>query len=203
GRDIDVSLFDTALYNLNYLALWQMNAGHNQQRVPRSGHPSVTPCQVFKTRDGWIYINCSKEKFWRILCDKVGKPEWKCDPRFLTFKERFENRQLLNDMLELVTQQKSTDEWIQAFEARIPFAPILDVEGALNNPFVVDSDRITTIKHSDDKTFRSLRCPIRFEGEQVELQTAPALGQDTDDLLRNLAGYDDSHIDKLRQRKII
>ncbi|NOY16436.1 MAG: CoA transferase [Gammaproteobacteria bacterium] len=203
GRDIDVNLFDMALYNLGYVALWQMNAGHNQQRVPRSAHPSVTPCQLFKTRDGWIYINCSKEKFWQILCDKVGKPEWKSDPRFLTFKDRFENRQLLNDLLEDVTQQRNTDDWIQAFEARIPFAPILDVESALTNPFVANSDRITTIKHSDDEVFKALRCPIRFEGEQTELQTAPALGQHTDDLLRELAGYDDSRIENLRQRKVI
>ena len=34
GRDIDVSLFDVALYHLNYVAMWQLNAGHTQDRVP-------------------------------------------------------------------------------------------------------------------------------------------------------------------------
>ena len=43
GRDIDVSLFDVALYNLNYVAMWQLNAGFAQQRVPRSAHFSLTP----------------------------------------------------------------------------------------------------------------------------------------------------------------
>ena len=36
GRDIDVSLFDCALQNLNYLATWYLNEGHKQGREPRS-----------------------------------------------------------------------------------------------------------------------------------------------------------------------
>ena len=76
GRDIDVSLFDAALQNLSYLAVWYLNAGVNQGREPRSGHPSLTPSQLYRTRDGFIFIMCNKEKFWPVLCDAIGQPEW-------------------------------------------------------------------------------------------------------------------------------
>ena len=49
GRDIDVNLFDTALQNLCYLAVWYLNAGVNQGREPRSSHPSLTPSQLYRT----------------------------------------------------------------------------------------------------------------------------------------------------------
>ena len=63
GRDIDVNLFDTALQNLCYLAVWNLNAGVNQGREPRSSHPSLTPSQLYRTRDGFIFLMCNKEKF--------------------------------------------------------------------------------------------------------------------------------------------
>ena len=37
GRDVDISLFDTALSNLNYLATWFLNEGRAQGREPRGG----------------------------------------------------------------------------------------------------------------------------------------------------------------------
>ena len=56
GRDLDVCLYDVALASLNYLAAWSMNAGFEPQRLARSAHPTVVPCQLFETADGWIYI---------------------------------------------------------------------------------------------------------------------------------------------------
>jgi succinate--hydroxymethylglutarate CoA-transferase len=64
GRDIDVSLFDLALTNVSYPATWYLNADHVQGREPRSGHPSLVPCAQYKTKDGWIFLMCNKEKFW-------------------------------------------------------------------------------------------------------------------------------------------
>ena len=82
GRDIDVSLFDMALHNTCYLATWYLNDGVVTGRLPRSAHPSLTPCQLYRTRDGWIYLMCNKEKFWPALCEKLGRPEWSEDARF-------------------------------------------------------------------------------------------------------------------------
>ena len=72
----DVSLFDMALHNTCYLATWYLNEGIVTGRLPRSAHPSLTPCQLYRTADGWIYLMCNKEKFWPALCEKLGRPEW-------------------------------------------------------------------------------------------------------------------------------
>src|SRR5260370_13264756 len=96
GRDLDVSLFDTALQNLAYLATWYLNSGHAQGREPRSGHPSLVPSQLYRTSDGFIFIMCNKEKFWPVLCERLGRPEWAADPRFRSFKDRPANREEVN-----------------------------------------------------------------------------------------------------------
>ena len=82
GMDLDVSLYDTAMSNLGYLACWYLTAGIVQGREPRSSHPNLTPSQLYRTRDGWLFIMCNKEKFWGELADALGRPEWKDDPRF-------------------------------------------------------------------------------------------------------------------------
>ena len=92
GRDVDVSLFDTAISNLNYLATWFLNEGRAQGREPRGAHPSLTPSQLYRTADGWIFIMCNKQKFWSVLCEKLDRPEWAADPRFTTFAARLANR---------------------------------------------------------------------------------------------------------------
>ncbi len=92
GRDIDVSLFDMALHNTSYLATWYLNEGVVTGRLPRSAHPALTPCQLYRTRDGWIYLMCNKEKFWPALCEKLGRPEWGEDARFRRFPDRLRHR---------------------------------------------------------------------------------------------------------------
>jgi crotonobetainyl-CoA:carnitine CoA-transferase CaiB-like acyl-CoA transferase len=64
GRDLDVSLFDTALQNLAYLATWYLNSGHVQGREPRSAHPSLVPSQLYRTADGFIFINIAAIQRW-------------------------------------------------------------------------------------------------------------------------------------------
>ena len=100
GTDIDISLFDLACFNLSYLSAWYLNTGHVQGRVPRSGHPSLTPCQLYRTGDGWIFLMCNKEKFWPILCKAVGREEWAADPRFASFKTRLAHREVIEALLD-------------------------------------------------------------------------------------------------------
>ena len=147
GRDIDVNLFDTALQNLCYLAVWYLNAGVNQGREPRSSHPSLTPSQLYRTRDGFIFLMCNKEKFWHELCRCIGRPEWATRPDYKDFKARLANRVQLTLDLDAALSAKTTAEWIEIFGGRVPAAPVNDVRGALESPFVMDGGRVRTVDH--------------------------------------------------------
>ena len=67
GMDVDTSLFDVAMHNLNYPGTWYLNGGTVTGRTARSGHPSLVPSQLYRTQDGWLFIMCNKEKFWPLL----------------------------------------------------------------------------------------------------------------------------------------
>lgn len=202
GCDIDISLFDLACFNLSYLSAWYLNAGHAQDRVARSGHPSLVPCQLYKTGDGWIFIMCNKEKFWPILCDAIDRPEWAGDPRFATFKDRLAHRDLIADMLDEVLSAKTTAQWLERFGGRVPAAPVNDLRQALDNPFLREREAIQDLEHPAAGAFRMLATPIRVEGSETRARPAPELGADTTDVLVDL-GYGPDDIERLRSGGII
>jgi len=201
GGDLDISLFDVALSNLGYPAMWYLNNGHLQQRLARSAHPSLTPCQIYKTADGWIYLMCNKEKFWPVLVAALGHPEWADDPRFKTFKERFEARPLIQDMLDETLSAKTTAEWLNDFAGTVPASPILDVGEAMENSFVKDEGRLQDIELEGHGTYRYLRPPVQA-ATPAPANPAPKLGEHTDDVLAGL-GYDEVKLAALRKAKVI
>jgi crotonobetainyl-CoA:carnitine CoA-transferase CaiB-like acyl-CoA transferase len=202
GRDIDVSLFDMALHNTSYLATWYLNEHVVTGRLPRSAHPALTPCQLYRTRDGWIYLMCNKEKFWPALCAKLERPEWSRDARFLLFADRLRHRDLLTDMLDEALGQHTTGEWLARFAGAVPAAPINDLAQALENPFVTEHDRLQEVPHPTRGSYRMVAPPVRCAGEAAPARPAPALGEHTEDLLREI-GYDGARIKALKKAKVI
>ena len=201
GRDIDVSLFDVALHNTSYLATWYLNEGVNQSRLARSAHPSLTPCQLYPTADGWIYIMCNKEKFWPALCHALERPEWAEDARFQTFKERLQSRGLVTELLDTELGKRTTGDWLKIFAGVVPAAPVNDIADALDNPFVLKTGCLQTLDHPTHGPYRMVAPPVRTE-EPAPARAAPALGADTEAVLTDL-GYTVARIDALRKAGVI
>mgnify|MGYP005841830619 CR=1 FL=1 len=198
GMDLDVSLFETALHNLTYLAAWHANAGHAQGREPRGAHPSLVPSQLFRTADGWIFIMCNKEKFWPPLAERLGHPEWAADARYASFAARLQHRAEITALMEQAFMTRGTAEWLRILQGTVPAAPVLDVAQALENPFVEERGAVADFtRREGGAPVRMLRGPVRVNGVAPPTVAAPALGEATDEMLRR-AGLDAERIAALR-----
>jgi crotonobetainyl-CoA:carnitine CoA-transferase CaiB-like acyl-CoA transferase len=202
GRDLDVSLFDVALHNLAYVATWYLNGGIVTNREPRSSHPSLTPSQLCRTKDGWLFIMCNKEKFWAVLADAVGKPEWATDPEYATFAARLKNREQVTRELDAVFSTATTAEWVARLGGKVPVAPVYDVEQALENPFVAEQQRVVDFEHPQHGKIQGVASPVRLANEALPTRAAPGLGEDTDALLEEL-GYASNSIGALREQRAV
>jgi crotonobetainyl-CoA:carnitine CoA-transferase CaiB-like acyl-CoA transferase len=143
------------------------------------------PSELYRTQDGWIFIMCNKEKFWGVLCEAIGKPDWASAPDYARFADRLRNRARLNAELDAVLQTASTAQWLERFAGRVPAAPVHDIAQALDNPFASESGTLLPVEHASG-TIRTLACPVRAGAQPA--RPAPALGADTDALLTR-AGY--------------
>ena len=201
GRDIDVSLFDVALHNLNYVGMWSLNAGHHQQRAARSAHFSLTPCQLYRTKDGWIYLMCNKEKFWLNLCQKIERGDLVSNEKYLDFPARLAHRDELTETLDETLISKTTNEWLQLFGNQVPAAPLLTVKESLEQEFVTKSGRIVEYETKSGAVIKALRPPVQLEDGFIA-KAAPLLGEQTSTILADL-GYSRAAIDDLRINRIV
>ena len=128
GCDCDISLFETALAELMYVGTWVATSGYEPRRMPSSAHPSIVPFQNVRTADGWIVVACPKPKFWELLCDAIGRPELRDDPRFADFAARDANRDELLPILDDAFAARTSREW-------------LDILGRARNPGLRDQRR--------------------------------------------------------------
>jgi crotonobetainyl-CoA:carnitine CoA-transferase CaiB-like acyl-CoA transferase len=202
GMDVDTSLFDVALHNLNYPGTWFLNAGVVTKRTERSSHPSLTPSQLYRTRDGWNFIMCNKEKYWVALAEALGRPEWASEPELATFKARLAHRERVTQMLDAALMTRTTAEWIAHFAGKVPAAPVYDVAQALESEFVAERGSVAQFAYPDGHGVRMIAAPIRVPGADLPTRAAPAMGADTDAQLR-AAGYSEERIAALRAAGVI
>ncbi|WP_416957353.1 CaiB/BaiF CoA transferase family protein [Streptomyces sp. Agncl-13] len=191
GMDCDVSLYDTAMSMLNYLAAWHLNAGYEPRRTPQSAHPSLVPFQNFRTADGWIVIACPKEKFWHRLLHVLGEPSWAGDPRFASFETRHEHAADLVPLIEKELSRHGTDTWVRLLEAEgVPCARVNTVAEALTEEHTLARELIVTAEHPEWGEVRQVLTAARAGTARATHTRAPRLGEDTDDVLAGLCGYD-------------
>lgn len=202
GCDVDVSLYDVAMANLNYPATWYLNDGFVVQRRPRGGHPSVVPCEMFPTADGHVFVMCIKPVFFARFCAALGLPELPHDPRFATFDDRLANRDALVALLDPPMRAHPTAHWMATLGGQVPIAPVLDLARALDNPFFRNRGGIVTVPHPERKDLKLVANPIRLDGDTLPARAAPGYGADTDAVLAE-AGFSADDIATLRAQKVI
>ncbi|MBL6749082.1 MAG: CoA transferase [Nevskia sp.] len=187
GCDVDTCLFDVALHQLGYSAVWYLNEHDSAGRQPRSAHQSVAPVQTYPTADGWIYVMCMTDKFWENLADAIGRPELKADPRFCSRALRRHNRDALTGVLDAELRQRTTRQWLDRFAGLLPAAPVLEPGEALDADFVRATGMVRGVPHPLRDGFRVLASPLKIDGARPPQAAAPALGADNAQLLGNAA----------------
>jgi crotonobetainyl-CoA:carnitine CoA-transferase CaiB-like acyl-CoA transferase len=179
GCDVDTCLLDVALHQLGYVATWYLNEGHTSTRQPRSAHFSVAPVQTFPTSDGWVFIMCMTDKFWGELLAAIGRTELATDPRFVTQALRQANRGVLIQLIDGEMKKQPTEFWLKRLNGVLPIAPVLELEQALDSPFLQATEMIHTIGHPAKSDMRVLSNPIKINGERLSQKPCSPYGSDT------------------------
>jgi len=186
GHDVDVSLFDVALHQLTYPGAWYLNAGTPTERLPRSSHPSAVPVQLFRTKDGWIFVMCMTDKFWQALLGALGREDLGANPEFATIEARRRHRDRLTEVLDAVFVTDTTAAWLGKLQGLMPASPVYDLPQALDNPYIRQIGMLRDLPHPQQPDYRVLANPIKLDGQRLPSRVAPRLGEHTDEILRSV-----------------
>jgi crotonobetainyl-CoA:carnitine CoA-transferase CaiB-like acyl-CoA transferase len=198
GMDCDVSLYDTAIGLLGYLATWYLTAGDAPVRTRQSAHPSLVPFQNFETSDGWIVVGCAKEKFWERLAEAIDHAELASDERFSSFDARRENAHELLPLLETVFCSRPSAEWIERLEATgVPCGTVNTLATALAEPQTTAREMVVEVEHPVFGTVRQVASPVKVGRSLPPPRRAPFLNEDFDYVVHEVLGYESGRIASL------
>ena len=205
GQHVEASLLRTALT--------VSNAPLSEQRVRKldrvaSGNRSqiAGPSDSFRTRDGWILAQVIGQPLFERWCKLTGATEWLADPRFASDPARGEHGALLSERMGRWCAARSSADALAALEAAgIPAGPIYSPQEAVDDPHVRAAQILVDSEYPGLPVPAPISSPpARFSASDVAIRRrAPQLGEHTEPVLRELAGYRDDEIASLRASGVI
>lgn len=202
GQRIDLALYDTALVALGNMGSYYLIGGDQPKRAG-NGHFASAPNNSFDTKNGKIYMAVANQKLFADAAKAMGHPEWLTDPRFATLADRVANKAELTRIMEEVLRTDTKENWAQKFR-HLPAGPIRTMKEALDEPEVKRRGMLKTYQHSRVGPVPMIGSNYRFSDTPVDdTRPPPALGEHTDQVLRELAGLDPAEIEALHARKIV
>ena len=163
GGQVDVSLRDVMLSQLNYKASAYLNDGVHPRRHPFGAHSFYVPAQLFPTADGHLALFITHDGFWRSFAAEAGIEG------FPTMAERSARR---DEVLAVVTKALATDTAV-SWEARL--RPLgIPVSAVRSLPEALDATPEVVVSAGE---FRLVAGPIKVAGYEPEYRPAPALDE--------------------------
>jgi formyl-CoA transferase len=205
GQRVDVSLVDSVVASLENAYIRFFDSGN----IPvRSGnaYASIAPYDTYHAKDGFVIIACGNQKLYEKFCKLIDREDMITDERFLTVPLRVKNNLEQKKEIEKWTLTKDVSEVVDiVLGAGIPAGPIYDVRQITRDHHIaVEREMFIDIDHP-------VIGPMKVNGNPIKLmdmmprinRPAPTLGQDNEDILKNLLDYSDSEINVLKSKSVI
>ena len=203
GQVIDISMFESTLAWLGYFPHHYWHAGEEPARVGMRHH-YIVPYGPYEASDGvLVNLAVSTLQDWEIFCRAViRRPDLLEDPRFQTAEARRRNRAVLEELIERIFLEQPHDEWLRRLrESRLPHGEIKGIGEVLAHPQVI-ARRMIREMESPVGPVPVIGSPLRLSDSPARFDPIPALGQDTEPILREL-GYGDEEIAAFRSDRVI
>ena len=203
GQEVDVPMVD-AMIGFN---LVEHLAGHtfSPPEGPFGWARVLVPERVpHQTSDGWICIMPYSTENWNDFFGLVGRDDLVDHPRYATVNDRHRHMGELLSIVRDSAPERTTKEWLTVCESQgIPASDLLDLADAQEDEYVRDRSLLIKRSHPTEGDYFTTRTPFDMSRTPIAFNRhAPALGADTESVLRDL-GYHDDRISSLIERAAV
>ena len=171
-----------------------------QRRAPgTAGMKEGVRYQIYASKDGHVLFMASEQAFWKNFCEAVGRLDLFERWPGSKYADHARGNRELQRVLREIFASRSSAEWIAfGIEKNVPIAPVNTPRTIARDPQF--QDRFPWYPHERHGA-DLLPFPVKFRGEPLPVPTpAPSVGQHTDEVLRELLGYDEARIRALREK---
>jgi formyl-CoA transferase len=176
--------------------------------VPRGGNDSgggqlgnAIRCKPGGTND-YIYI-VVQEAVWDALAKRIGSelnmPDLATDPKFATIGERRKNQAEVWEIIGEFALKYTKREFMAILNPlNVPCGPIMSTEDIANDEHVRGREMYVELDHPQRGKWWNVGMPIKLSASPAKVERSPLLGEHTDEILKEVLGYGDEQIGKLK-----
>ena len=201
GQFIELSMQEAMTYFMRTVVANRSDWG--REAAPRMGNrggpaTDLYPCKPFGPND-WVYIMIVTSRMWDTLCAAIDRVDLLTDPRFEEEDERLANRAELYEEISQWTRLRTKHEaMMELGEAGVPVSAALDTHDLFTDPHLTERGLIETVEHPTLGLIELMRWPPRMSKSEVPIVAGPALGEHTDEVLREALTLEGDEIAALR-----
>ena len=205
GQHIDISLMDSQVSWLSYVAQGYLTSGITPQRIGND-HPSIVPYQTVKAKNGLMVLAIANDRQFKNFCNFSGLKNLHLDPKYKNNSQRVKNRSSLNKIINKIIKAKNINFWVNGLtKVNVPCGPINDISQVFEDPQVKSRNMKIKMKHrKSKKKIDLIASPIKFSVSKIKYKKSPpTLGEDTEVFLKKFLKMKSSYIKKLKLKNII
>ncbi len=206
GQKVDIALVDSLVSVMQIINQIYLIGG----RIPgRTGnaYESTAPYDTFPTKDGQhVVIGVANDKFWRQICEMMGRTELIHHPDMAKNGDRVRNRDKIKPIVTEWTMTKTAKELVdQLLETGLPTAPIYDVKQVTEDPHIAGArEMFIEIEDPDVGAVKVTNSHIKMTETKPGFKSpAPALGQHNREIYGGMLGFTEEQLNKMKEDGVI
>lgn len=162
-----------------------------------SAHPTISPYEPFEAEDGWINVGVANDKFWKLFCRAIDRPELAEDRRFAVAPDRVTYRAELKKIIDPIFRSRPRRHWRTVLERLgVPFGEIKSVGDVCEAPQLVERGVVRTVDHPTAGPVKYIASALRFDDQPPpDAMRPPLIGEHTGEVLGEWLGLSSSDIE--------
>jgi crotonobetainyl-CoA:carnitine CoA-transferase CaiB-like acyl-CoA transferase len=160
---------------------------------------------VFTVSDGELVVAVGNDGQWQQYCLAIERADLAASERWKKVTGRITGRNELVPDLAKTMLTRTVADWLERLEARgVPCGPINNYAQVFQDPQVKHRGLRVDMEQPDGGVVSTIASPLRLsETPPAYVRTPPKLGDSTEQVLREVLGYDEAKIASLRDSRIV
>lgn len=171
---------------------------------PRTGNShtglAIAPYNVYEVKDGYVALICISEHHWEALAKLMEREDMIDDKRFSSKVKRAQHQEIIDDVVSDWLKGRKKDDIVeQLLDQDIPCSPVQTVEELVDDPHLKERNMLNYLENQGEgrEEIPVPGSPIKFaNSDDPEVTPSPELGEHTEQVLSEVAGYSQEEIEK-------